>query len=78
MAHTPFANTEKEGMTVYIDKFQAYITVLVTIAPENYIDFRMKGMLFFTIKNFSGVKHLIQKCREDVGMICAHTVTYLK
>ena len=46
LAQTPYNRTDEGGMATYIDKFQAYIAELETIAPMDYSDFRIKECCF--------------------------------
>ena len=76
MAHTPFTNNDTGGMASYIDKFQAYVAELETIAPTDYSDFKLKRMLLSNIKSAFGIQHLIQKCRDDETIIGTLLLVY--
>ena len=78
LAHTLFISSDTGGMASYIDKFQAYVAELETIAPNDYSDIKLKRMLLSHIKTASGIKHLIQKCRDDEDMTYAQTAAFLR
>ena len=73
LVQTPYSSNET--MSMFIDKFQAYMAELEAINPDEYMDGRKKRMLLTSIKTASGVAHLIQKCRDNEYMTyeqCAH------
>ena len=64
-------------MSAYIDKFQAYVAELETMAPGDYSNGRKKMLLLNNIKSASGIQHLIQNCRDDYDLTYEQCVVYL-
>ena len=60
MTQVAYSDTAPGGLVTYLDSFQAQIAELITIAPEEYSDYRLKQLLLGNIQATEGIQHLVQ------------------
>ena len=65
MTQVAYSETVPGGLVTYLDSFQAQVAELITIAPDEYLDYRLKRLLLSNVQSTEGIQHLVQNCRDD-------------
>ena len=49
MTQVAYSETVPGGLVTYLDSFQAQVAELITIAPDEYLDYRLKRLLLSNV-----------------------------
>jgi hypothetical protein len=74
--HIPYSANYPGGLTAYVERYQALMAEMDTIAPTEYADEKKQRLLIKNVRRTPGVAHLAQHCK-DRSLSYSMTANYL-